>query len=65
MDIEGAEELALKGAKNIIKKFRPKWSISSYHIDFNNEPQHNKLVKLLKDYGYKIEEEKGHRIWAW
>jgi FkbM family methyltransferase len=65
MDIEGAEELAIRGAKKVIERFRPKWSISSYHSDFNNEPQHERLVKLLKKYAYKIDEIKGYRIYAW
>lgn len=65
IDIEGLEELAIKGAMKIINKYRPKWSISSYHIDFNNEPQHDKLVKLLKESGYTIEEIKGFHIYAW
>lgn len=65
VDIEGAEELAIRGSEKLIKKYRPKWSISSYHIDSNNEPQHSKLVKLLRGYGYNIEEEKGFHIYAW
>ncbi|MFX1426030.1 MAG: FkbM family methyltransferase [Promethearchaeota archaeon] len=65
MDIEGAEELAIKGAENLIKQFRPKWSISSYHIDFNNEPQHNKLINLMLDYGYKIKQVDKKHIFAW
>ncbi len=65
MDIEGVEELALKGAKDVIKKFKPVWSISSYHIDFNNEPQHDKLVKILKGYGYQIKESAKSHIFAW
>ena len=40
MDIEGAEEWALEGAVEVIKRFRPKWSISSYHTDFTNQLQH-------------------------
>ena len=65
MDIEGMEELAIRGAANMIAKYRPKWSISSYHTDFNNEPQHDKLVKLLRDCGYRIEESRKHHIYAW
>lgn len=65
VDIEGLEELAIKGAIQIIKKYRPKWSISSYHIDWRNEPQHRKLTKLLKDMGYKIEEDGEQHIYAW
>lgn len=65
MDIEGAEELAIRGAKEIIKKFHPKWSISSYHIDFDNEPQHKKLVTLLHEYGYRTKEIKDSHIYAW
>ncbi len=65
MDIEGAEELALRGAEMVIKKFKPAWSISSYHIDFDNEPQHEKLVRFLRDRGYQISQEKDCHIFAW
>lgn len=65
MDIEGAEELALRGAKKMIDKYRPKWSIASYHIDFNNQPQHSKLVSLLIEYGYNIIEDKNQHIYAY
>jgi len=65
MDIEGMEELAIKGAIQIIKKYHPKWSISSYHIDCNNEPQHKKLINLLKDACYKVEEIEENHIYAW
>lgn len=65
MDIEGAEEWALRGAVKTIERYRPKWSISSYHQDFTNEAQHPKLVRLLKDYGYNIHEEDSTHIFAW
>lgn len=65
MDIEGAEQLAIRGADRLIKRFMPKWSISSYHIDFDNEPQHPKLVSIIREYGYKIEETEGFHIYAW
>lgn len=52
MDIEGAEPLALKGAINTIKKFRPKLAIANYHglDDFTNIP--NWILDL--DLGYEI-----------
>jgi len=65
VDIEGAEELAIRGASKLISKSRPKWSISSYHLDWKNEPQHRKLTRLLKDMGYKVEEIGGQHIYAW
>lgn len=65
IDIEGAEELAIRGADKLIKRFRPKWSISSYHIDFDNEPQHNKLVDLMLSYGYEIKQIDKKHIFAW
>ena len=65
MDIEGVEELALAGAIETIKKYHPKWSISSYHIDHTNELQHPKLVNILKSYGYKVKEIAESHIFAW
>jgi FkbM family methyltransferase len=69
MDIEGAEESALRGSREVIERFRPKWSIASYHIDFEGELQHPKLVRLLRDFDYRIEEveQDGRmvRIFAW
>jgi FkbM family methyltransferase len=67
MDIEGAEELALRGSAEVVRRFRPKWSIASYHTDhgFGGEPQHPKLVALLREYGYQIREVPGQHIYAW
>jgi FkbM family methyltransferase len=69
MDIEGAEEPALLGSQKVIERFRPKWSIASYHVDFEGELQHPKLVRRLRDFGYQIEEvqQDGRfvRIFAW
>ena len=64
MDIEGAEESAILGAVNTIEKFKPNWTIASYHIDFVGEPQHPKLIKLLKTFGYEIIEIPGQHIYA-
>lgn len=65
MDIEGAEEFAIRGATRVIEKFRPKWSISSYHTDSSNELQHPKLVALLKQAGYKVKEIPYFHIFAY
>ncbi len=50
MDIEGAEPVALKGAIETIKKFRPKLAIATYHSmnDFVNIP--NWISDLGLDY---------------
>ena len=68
MDIEGAEEIALRGADRVIREFRPRWSIASYHdgLGFTpGEPQHPILVQLLTEYGYRIEEVEQRHIYAW
>ena len=65
MDIEGAEESAIRGAMELIAQFRPAWSISSYHIDFSGEPQHPKLVRLLHELGYQTAESEQRHIFAW
>jgi hypothetical protein len=52
MDIEGAEQLALEGAIETIKRFKPKLAIAIYHNmdQFVNVPIWiNKL-----DLGYKL-----------
>jgi FkbM family methyltransferase len=65
MDIEGAEEQALRGAAGVVRRFRPKWSISSYHTDRDGDKQHPKLVKLLTEFGYRVIEEGAKHIYAY
>lgn len=64
MNIEGAEEMALRGAKHTIMKDHPKWSVASNHIDHKGQRQHPALAKLLAANGYSIFQEPNQRIWA-
>lgn len=63
-DIEGAEELAIRGARETIERFRPKWTIASYHTDPEGDRQHAKLVRLLSRLGYTVREVGGSHIYA-
>lgn len=65
MDIEGAEELALRGAKQVIERFRPRWSIASYHTDPQGDKQHPKLISFLRKAGYRVREIESRHIYAW
>ena len=65
MDIEGAEESAIRGGSETISRFRPKWSIASYHTDPTGEKQHPKLVRLLSSLGYRTHERGSKRIYAY
>jgi hypothetical protein len=52
MDIEGAEQEALSGAENVIREFKPRLSISTYHgpDDFWSLPLQIKKI----NQGYKF-----------
>ena len=68
MDIEGAEEAALRGGERIIRSLRPRLSIASYHSDGGfggGEPQHPKLVTLLAGWGYSLREVGRSHIFGW
>lgn len=54
MDIEGSEMRALHGAVNIIKKYKPKCTVSTYHhiSDLWNIPLF--LVNLHSNYNFSI-----------
>ena len=67
MDIEGAEEPALRGGEHTIRRHRPRLSMASYHRDagFGGDPQHPKLVRLLTEWGYNLQEVGRRHIFAW
>jgi len=53
-DIEGAERLMLKGAKNVLKDFAPKLAICTYH--FPDDPQVLRELILDANPDYEIED---------
>lgn len=59
MDIEGSEEKALLGAKETLKKFKPKLALSIYHklSDFYKIPL--LIKKLNPDYKIRVKNKKG------
>ena len=67
MDIEGAEEPALRGGEATIRRDRPKLSVASYHRDagFGGDRQHPKLVALLRSWGYELREVGEKHIFGW
>jgi FkbM family methyltransferase len=59
MDIEGSEDKALSGAKETLRKFKPKLAITIYH-KFSDFYQLPLLIKRLNpDYKLKVKNKKG------
>lgn len=61
-DIEGAERLMLKGARNTIKQFHPRLAICTYHLPDDKEI----LTKIIRDIdpSYNIRYT-SHKLYAW
>jgi len=66
MDIEGAEQKAINGARSTIAKFRPRMALAIYHIKGDEIEIPNLVSKIVSDYtvsktclcfGYKIQPE--------
>lgn len=55
MDIEGAERDALKGAENIIRKYKPRLAISVYHLDDDFEVIPRLINSIRDDYEFYID----------
>jgi FkbM family methyltransferase len=62
MDIEGFERFAIKGAKNVIKAFKPKLSICTYHLP-DDEKIITDIIKNI-DPSYKFIY-KSHKLLAY
>ena len=52
MDIEGAERRALEGARETLRRFKPRMAISSYHM--HDDPAAIPAVVSKVQPGYKI-----------
>ncbi len=50
MDIEGAEVPALFGADNVLRRFRPRLAIASYHIRHDPQRIPAAVLKIVPDY---------------
>ena len=61
MDIEGAEPLALRGAKRILTNNKVKASICSYH----NADDLIKIKSVMQSYGYKTSTSDGWMVFIW
>lgn len=61
LDIEGAEQQALQGAKNTISTFKPKLAISVYHIYSDLWRLPNYIKKLNPNYQFYL----GHHRTNW
>jgi len=53
-DLEGWELEMLKGAKNTIKKYKPKLAITSYHNKGDHIKIKNYLKKICPSYNFKF-----------
>jgi hypothetical protein len=66
MDIEGAEQRAIIGAKKTIARHKPRLAIAAYHLPDDRE-RIPALVKSIRP-GYQMERGRclmeGWRIWA-
>lgn len=54
MDIEGSEIEAIRGARNVIKKFKPRMAIAAYHFSQDKIRIPEFILSIRSDYKYKL-----------
>ena len=54
VDIEGYELKFLQGAKETIKRFKPKIIISAYHCPYDKKKIPKSILEIRKDYKFKL-----------
>lgn len=54
IDAEGSEREIIKGAKLIIKKFKPKIAVSAYHLPDDKKVIPELILSINKDYKYRL-----------
>jgi len=54
IDAEGAEREIIKGAKETIKRFKPRMAISAYHLPDDREKIPELVLSIREDYRFKL-----------
>jgi len=54
IDAEGAEREIIKGAKETIKKFKPRMAIAAYHLPDDKKVIPELILSIRDDYKYKL-----------
>ncbi|MEM2030323.1 MAG: FkbM family methyltransferase [Archaeoglobaceae archaeon] len=54
IDTEGSEREIIKGAKETIRKFKPKMAISAYHLPDDKEKIPELVLSIRDDYRFKL-----------
>lgn len=60
MDIEGANLVALEGAKEVLKRREVKLAIAAYHLQTNGQAELPSIIAFLENLGFEIHERKGY-----
>ncbi len=65
LDVEGSEEDVILGAKRLIARCHPMWSIATEHVGPDGQHTHRKIVSILRSFGYFTKEIGNDYVYAW